>query len=605
MPTTKRAPRGRTVSSEREPLPVSPDPAAAPPASSEPPPEYTDRVRVPLDELVDSPFQHRRTYDGIEGLADSIRTQGLFQPIVVRSTHKPAPLFEVVFGHRRVRAARHAGLSYLDAVLVEMTDRQVVEAQVVENVQRADIHPIDEAEGYRLLHEVHGVSVAEISARVGRSASVVYGRMRLCGLSARVKKAALDGVLPTTHALLIARLVDHKLQETVLERLLEDVRRGDLMTVQALDELLHEEILVSLGEATFPLEDVSLDRKAGACSACPKRSGNQPLLFPEGSATDRCTDPPCFWRKTKVHGDRALELLAKDEGVTVLPASRAAKLFPKARRGFDDDVAYGSGFRDLEERVYLDNGKTTTLRAKLEKVGEVPVVIAQDPKGRVRTLVDSKKATALLAKAESKKRRSKDQDARADLDRRDRQRRQVDRVLGRTVGLRLLAMLQARAAGPTAKVILRRFVDDLVSWVPAQSPAELAALLEDRPHAARIGGADEMPRAAGPLKKRLADAVASMGVEDLAVLYLQLTTLPEVLRSTGTLTGSLLWQVAETIGLDPKGLAAEERKKLKDAPKGRKPAAAAAPEAEPEKPARGRKRRTVGKDAAAGEREDE
>ncbi len=137
-------------------------------------------------------------------LAASVRQVGVLQPILVRRTDKG--WHELVCGHRRLAAAQAAELVEIPAVIRELTDEQVLEIQIIENLQRSDVHPLDEAEAYRQLHERYKHDVARIAGRVGRSVAYVYDRIRLTALTAEAKEHFRAGRIEAGHAVILARL---------------------------------------------------------------------------------------------------------------------------------------------------------------------------------------------------------------------------------------------------------------------------------------------------------------------------------------------------------------------------------------------------------------
>lgn len=137
-------------------------------------------------------------------LAASVRQVGVLQPVLLRKTVKGG--LELVCGHRRLAAAKTAGLTEVPAVVRELTDEQVLEIQIVENLQRSDVHPLDEADAYRQLHERYKHDVARIAERVGRSVAYVYDRMRLTELTAEAKEHFREGRIEAGHAVILARL---------------------------------------------------------------------------------------------------------------------------------------------------------------------------------------------------------------------------------------------------------------------------------------------------------------------------------------------------------------------------------------------------------------
>ncbi len=190
-------------------------PVAAPePIVSEPEPEPAPRAEagrgsilsVPVTEVVRSPWQPRQTFDETElqELADSIKANGIIQPLICRKL--PEGHFELIGGERRLRAATLAGLTHVPIILVEAEDRRAAELAIVENIQRADLNAIEEAEGYRTLAERFGLSQSEVAERVGKARPSVANALRLLELPDETKAMVADGRLSPGHAKVLLSL---------------------------------------------------------------------------------------------------------------------------------------------------------------------------------------------------------------------------------------------------------------------------------------------------------------------------------------------------------------------------------------------------------------
>lgn len=157
---------------------------------------------VPIEFLQPSPLQPRRNFDPdeLDALARSIRDRGLLQPLLVRPAPAGAPGYEIVAGERRWRAAQRAGLHELPVVVRELGDREVLELALVENLQRADLGPLEEASAYRRLIEEFGHDQEEIAAIVGKSRSHVANTLRLLALPEPVAALVEAGRLTAGHA---------------------------------------------------------------------------------------------------------------------------------------------------------------------------------------------------------------------------------------------------------------------------------------------------------------------------------------------------------------------------------------------------------------------
>lgn len=162
----------------------------------------SDSQTVPIEHLKPSPFQPRRLFadDELNGLADSIRVKGVMQPLLVRSDDKAPGRFEIIAGERRWRAAQIAGLHELPVIVRELSDRETLEVALLENVQREDLSPLEEAEAYQRLIDEFGHTQQELAETIGKSRSHVANLMRLLGLPQDVRAMVENGSLSAGHA---------------------------------------------------------------------------------------------------------------------------------------------------------------------------------------------------------------------------------------------------------------------------------------------------------------------------------------------------------------------------------------------------------------------
>jgi ParB family transcriptional regulator, chromosome partitioning protein len=177
--------------------------------------------RLPTGSLRPNARNPRRTFASAEldELVASLRERGIIQPIVVRPLRGVADGYEIVAGERRWRAAQRAGLHEVPVVVIEATDAEALQLAIIENVQRADLNPLEEAEGYRALVEEFGNSQEEIAKTVGKSRSYVANTLRLLKLSDPVKAYIHGGKLTAGHArMLIGAPNAEELAEQIVER---------------------------------------------------------------------------------------------------------------------------------------------------------------------------------------------------------------------------------------------------------------------------------------------------------------------------------------------------------------------------------------------------
>ena len=267
--------------------------------------EYRD---LPLEALAESSFNPRRHFDeaALAELAESIRAQGILAPLVVRPVNQH---FEIVAGARRFRAAQMAGLAAAPVRIVEMTDAEALEASIVENLQRRDVHPLDEAQGFAALMRLGEppLTIEQIAAKCGKSPAYVAGRIRLTELVAEAAEAFAKDEIGVGHALLLAKLQPEQQKEALAACYQEQYTNGSrsksiLLPVRHLQQWIERNILLELASAPFSREDAQLLPEAGACTDCPKRTGRNTLLFEGiGALSDSCSDPRCYAAKVDAH----------------------------------------------------------------------------------------------------------------------------------------------------------------------------------------------------------------------------------------------------------------------------------------------------------------
>jgi len=343
--------------------------------------------KLPTKALYESLTNPRKIVDQARDgeLQHSMMKHGVLQALLVRLRpleSDSSKQYEVVLGSRRLRAATAIGLDEVPVTIAEMTDEEVEEAQLVENLQREDVHPLDEADGYRRLRE-RGVNVADMAAKVGRPAGYIYQRLQLCALSKAGREAFLGGKLSAASALVVARIPDEALQNKAVQQLVEPDFRGDLPTAREASRLVRERYMLRLADAPFKTDDPDLVDKAGACSVCPQRTGNQPELFDDVDSDDLCTAPNCYESKLDAHW-KVVQADAREKGWEVITAAKALKeIFPYG----SDQVAVGCGYVDMASHCIEDPKHRTYARLLGKKH---PRTLARAPSGKIVELVTAK-----------------------------------------------------------------------------------------------------------------------------------------------------------------------------------------------------------------------
>jgi ParB family transcriptional regulator, chromosome partitioning protein len=268
-------------------------------------------LNIPIVELTESSTNPRKVFDEerLEELAGSIRSKGVLSPLLVRRINGH---FEIVTGARRYRAAQRAGLDEIPVRIGAFTDEEALEIQIIENIQRADVHPFEEALGFRALLDREGAdySIEKIAAKTGKAASFIAKRLKLLDLAQPAADAFTAGHIGVEHALLIAKLAP-EMQEKALAHCFDgyfaanDSERS-LVPASRLQAWIEQNVYLSLKSVPFSKEDEKLLPEAGSCANCPKRTGFNTLLFSEVK-DDSCSDAGCFNRKLDAHINQRIE----------------------------------------------------------------------------------------------------------------------------------------------------------------------------------------------------------------------------------------------------------------------------------------------------------
>ena len=184
-------------------------------------PEADGSLRqLPLQKVEPNPDQPRRDFneEELQALADSIGEHGILQPLTVREMPHSG-YYQIIAGERRWRAARMAGLTEVPALVIEADDRQAMELALIENLQRQDLNPVEEAQGYHSLLEDYGLTQEEAARRVGKSRPAVANALRLLNLEADILEQIRSGALSPGHARAILSLKDGKKRQEAAQKI--------------------------------------------------------------------------------------------------------------------------------------------------------------------------------------------------------------------------------------------------------------------------------------------------------------------------------------------------------------------------------------------------
>lgn len=178
-------------------------------------------VEVDINQIAPNEDQPRKNFDEekLLSLSESIREHGVIQPIIVK---KEGKYYKIIAGERRWRAARLAGLKKIPIVEKELTEKEVMEISLIENLQREDLNPIEESIAYKKLLDEFNLTQEEISKRIGKSRSAIANSLRLLSLDKRVINYLVDGTISEGHGKILAGIEDKNLQYEVAKRIIDD-----------------------------------------------------------------------------------------------------------------------------------------------------------------------------------------------------------------------------------------------------------------------------------------------------------------------------------------------------------------------------------------------
>jgi ParB family chromosome partitioning protein len=394
--------------------------------------EYRD---LPLAMLTESTTNPRRIFEenALKELAETIRSQGVLSPLLVRPTSERS--FEIVFGARRYRAAQMAEVATVPVRIKNLTDAETLEAQLVENLIRRDVHPMEEAQGFRALLSLEEpkYSIEQIAARTGKSPAYVAARLKLTELASVVVEAFFREEIGVGHALLLAKLQPDQQEQALAACFKEDWSGGGqkakrmLLPVRNLQFWIESNVLLVLKLAPFDKRDAQLVPAAGNCVDCSKRIGHNKLLFSDLGKLDACTAPTCYQAKVDAHVAKTIAAKPKlvqistaygqqQEGSATLPRNKYVEIRPEKPTTKQEATRPEFKSCRFTTEAIVSEGID---KGELRKVCTEPTCPVHHPKQGSQKVADNAKA-----KAEQEKQRK-------------------EQAIAHTIGLRTLAAITA------------------------------------------------------------------------------------------------------------------------------------------------------------------
>ena len=247
-----------------------------------------------ISQIEPNKSQPRKNFneDSLQELADSIKQFGIIQPLVVQKKDK---YYEIIAGERRWRAARIAGLKEVPVIIKDYSEQEVVEIALIENIQREDLNPIEEAQAYKRLLEEYNLKQDEVAERVSKSRTAETNSMRLLKLSDKVQEMLIDEMITSGHARAILAIEDEELQYEIAERVMDEklsVRETEKL-VKAINNPKKKKDKVEINRAVYDELEVKIkDAIGNNVKLSPKANGKGKIEIEYYSTDDleRITD---------------------------------------------------------------------------------------------------------------------------------------------------------------------------------------------------------------------------------------------------------------------------------------------------------------------------
>jgi ParB/RepB/Spo0J family partition protein len=310
----------------------------------------TKEINLESIVLLGSNPRKKINQDALQELAESIKANGLLQPILVSLIPNQENVeYFLIYGERRYRASKLAGLETIRAEIREVESGKILELQVLENLMREDISPLEEARAFQFLMKTDGLDL--FASKINKSKKYVLDRVKLLDLCGEALNALEMGILPLGHAVLLSKIEIEKQEKVIKASNLfagQTIMQGTskmycTKTLNQLKEYIAGTML-SFDRVNFDLGNAKLLTAAGSCQACPKRTINQNLLFGDITENDMCTDSFCFDAKIKQQVEVNIEK-AKEE-------------FGDVQTAETDKWSSNIILSDTKEKVSYNNKKT-------------------------------------------------------------------------------------------------------------------------------------------------------------------------------------------------------------------------------------------------------
>lgn len=352
---------------------------------------------LPVAEIHPDKNQPRKFFDdeSLKELTESIKTKGVLQPLIVRPNGKG---FILVCGERRLKASISAGLSEVPTVVRNLTEQEALEIQFIENIQREDVHPMDEATTFKQMIEnkVKPYTIADVAAKINKPESFVVHRLALNNLIPEFQKDFWNDKFLIGHAVIFARLSEED-QKRLKKEGAKDYS-GDYKSIRNLNEYIERNIMRLLSKAPFKKDDPSLNPEMGACTNCAFRTGANPSLFNDLNDKDRCAKRSCFDKKIKVYTLKKItESLEQEPDVVYLLSNYYSdSTDPSIIKLLESyKIKPLSEYHDFSEHIAKGDMRVKGIWINGDKVGSIQYVALSEKKKAAAAEVSNKNPGSL------------------------------------------------------------------------------------------------------------------------------------------------------------------------------------------------------------------
>ncbi|MPT00281.1 MAG: ParB/RepB/Spo0J family partition protein [Pseudomonas sp.] len=529
-------------------------------------------LHVPVLSIARSLRNPRKHFDQakLQELADSIKATGVHQPILLRplpesriadeqqhakAEKRERAQYELIAGERRWRASQIAGLAEIPAMIRPMSDADALRAAVIENLQRADITKLEEAEGYRELLDLGDTTAEKIAEDVGKSRTYVFNVLKILDLCEMGRDMVRSGAMDWSIAQAVARIPVEALQVKALEKIKDQADYGQPYTARQAQQMTQREFMLRLDRAPFDRSDAQLCPQVGACDSCSYRTGADPEAYADVDSADVCTNPPCYHEKEEAHTAKVRQK-AVDQGLEVIDGRAAKELIPHAYSGavngylrldnaYDSPVT-GKTLRKLVHKALDTSGIKPTMIINPHDKKEMIAVVTKEQAAELLKIAGK-------AEAHQKQQEANERQAKADT---EAEKKAAVEEYERAWRREIVRRIAVQSKNPSAALLIASqqiAARNIVNTLNGDDAKELCKMLE----LGKVAPKDAMRDLAADSASPIAVAGLVLALRDSAYSPWYWEHNPEAPQNPNLMT------MAEACGVDIEAVKAETKANLR------------------------------------------